>query len=119
MHQVLGVDECELHLGTTSRAKKAAAFFRMALSSRRTLFSRRSFLSSSRSEVVRPSASPLSMAACFTQWPRVGSDTPSSRAIWARARPLVLKQANRFFFEFGWVWRSCFSHLAIPLWSMD
>src|ERR1044072_5316155 len=39
-----------------SRANQAAAFFRISFSSRRILFSRRSFRSSSRSSVISPSA---------------------------------------------------------------
>ena len=54
-------------LELSALAKKAAAFFRISRSSRRTLFSLRSLRSSSRSSVVRPARSPTSMSACTTQ----------------------------------------------------
>ena len=52
-----------------SCAKKAAAFFRISRSSRRTRFSRRRRRSSARSSVVRPSVRrPVSRSACLAQF---------------------------------------------------
>ena len=62
-----------------SWAKKAAAFFRMSRSSTRTLFSRRSRRSSSRSSVVRPSSRlPLSRSTCLSQCRSDSVAMPSS-----------------------------------------
>src|SRR6056297_1626968 len=55
MVRLLSIDEAE-RFYRVSRAKKAAASFKISRSSRKTLFSRRSFRSSSRSCVVRPGA---------------------------------------------------------------
>src|SRR5207247_4748503 len=54
---------------SVSLANQAAAFRKISRSSRRTLFSRRSLLSSSRSSVVSPSERrPSSRSACLTQF---------------------------------------------------
>src|SRR5207244_12372986 len=68
MHGLVAPHELESFGGIepVSRANQAAAFFKISRSSRRTLFSRRSRRSSSRSSVVRPS----------WRW-------PSSRSAWA------------------------------------
>ena len=57
MHGLVAPHELESFGGIepVSRANQAAAFFKISRSSRRTLFSRRSRRSSSRSSVVRPS----------------------------------------------------------------
>src|SRR5918994_4825514 len=76
---LLRLDESEdAHRVPSSFAKKAAAFFRISLSSRRILFSRLSLLSSSRSWVVSPSLSPWSISACLIQLRSVWSAMPSS-----------------------------------------
>src|SRR5215208_340840 len=80
---LLRLDEPEgFHRVPSSFAKKAAAFFRISLSSRRILFSRLSLLSSSRSSVLSPSRSPRSISACLIQLRRVWSAIPNSYASW-------------------------------------
>ena len=69
-------------LPISSLAKKAAeAFRRISFSWRRVFTSRLSLRSSSFSSVVSPSRSPESISSWFTQFRRVPSETPISRAI--------------------------------------
>ena len=87
-------------------------FFRISRSWRRTLFSLRSLLSSSRSSVVSPSRSPWSICACLTQLRRALSETPSSRAIWeAGLSGSGADQANGLCFELWCIARCCSRHL--------
>src|SRR5215207_1155432 len=80
---LLRVDEpIATHRLPSSLAKKTVAFFRISRSWRRTLFSLRSRLNSSRSSVLSPSRWPASISACFTHSLRELSETPSSLAIW-------------------------------------
>jgi hypothetical protein len=68
------------HRVPSALAKKAAAFFKKSRSCFRTLTSRRSLLSSSRSSVVSPSRSPWSISAYLTQRLSDSSAMPSSLA---------------------------------------
>src|SRR5487761_1606338 len=71
-----------------SAAKKAAAFFRMTLSSSRSRTRRRRRTSSWRSSVVRPFLRrPLSRSACATQWRSDSAETPRSLAATLTWRP--------------------------------
>src|SRR5712691_10306190 len=64
-----------------SLAKKAAAFFRISRSCSSTRTRRRSWATSVRSSVVRPSSRrPSSKSAWRTQWLRDSNETPRSRA---------------------------------------
>ena len=83
------------HRVSLSLAKKAAAFFKMSRSSARIRFSRRSRRSSSRSSVVRPSASPSSTSTWRDQLRSDCSEQPSSRASCGIGRPLDLQQPDR------------------------
>src|SRR3989442_13974337 len=72
-----------------SRANQAAAFDRIARSSRSWRTSRRSRRSSSRSSVVSPSVrSPVSRAACFTQFRIACAEGSNCRASSSGVRPL-------------------------------
>src|SRR5581483_4984989 len=82
------------HRVSLSRAKKAAAFFRISrsCSSIRTL--RRSSRSSARSSVVRPSRLPASTAACAVHTRSVSVEIPRSPATSFRERPLLRYSAT-------------------------
>src|SRR5215210_3840649 len=85
---LLHVDELkEVYRIPSFRAKKAVAFLKISLSWRRTLFSRLSLASSSRSSVESPSRSPSSISFCFLQFLKVCSETSSSREICANGFP--------------------------------
>src|SRR5215207_8585976 len=80
--RLLRLDEpVRAHRVPSSRAKKTAAFFRNSLSCLRVLFSRRSLLSSSRSEVVSPSRSPSSTSYCLIHRLKDSLAIPNSSAI--------------------------------------
>src|SRR5262249_13499141 len=86
---LLHSDEAEaLHRVSLSRAKKAAAFFKISrsCSSVRTL--RRSSRSSARSSLVSPSRSPASVSACFTHDRSDSIAIPRSTAISRSGLPL-------------------------------
>src|SRR2546423_11418727 len=70
--------QCRYH---STLSHYPAAFFKKSLSCLRTLFSRRSLLSSSRSSVVSPSRSPWSIWACLTQFLKEVPEIPRSLAI--------------------------------------
>src|SRR2546422_4082253 len=79
-----------------SRANQAAAFERIARSSRSWRPSRRSRRSSSRSSVVRPSVrSPASRAACFIQFRIAWADGSNWRANSSGVRPLRTSSMSR------------------------
>src|SRR3984957_11677563 len=84
MHGLVSPYECERRDGVApvSWANQAAAFASISRSSRNTLISRRSRLSSSRSVVLKPSLrSPSSSPACLIHWrivSTVGSNSPAS-----------------------------------------
>ncbi len=77
------------HRVPPSRAKKAAAFFRISRSSASTRFSRRNLRSSSRSAELSPSALPSSTSSWTNQLRNDCADTPSSRASCGTERPLL------------------------------
>src|SRR5213594_1314534 len=79
-----------------SRANQAAAFERIARSSRSWRTSRRRRRSSSRSSVVRPSIrSPASRAACFIQFRIAWADGSNWRANSSGVRPLRTSSMSR------------------------
>src|SRR5580692_4808525 len=90
MHGLVSPYECERRDGVApvSSANQAAAFDSISRSSRRTRFSRRSRVSSSRSVVLKPSLrSPSSSAACLTHLRIALAVGSNSRASWSILRP--------------------------------
>ena len=91
MLQVKGFDELEPHFGSPSGTKKVTAFFKIArsLAQDPVLSSEPlQLLSARRLSGLRPGLRRCRPA--LAKWLRVGSETPSSRAIWVRARSLDL-----------------------------
>src|SRR5215212_7337493 len=87
--RALGGDEAEPHDGTASRAKKAAARFRISLSCSSRLFSRRSRASSAASAFCRARASAEPAASRSLRQPRSWLGwTPSSSATACKGLPL-------------------------------
>src|SRR5258708_4450201 len=103
-------------------ANQAAAFASISRSSRNTLISRRSRLSSSRSVVVKPSLrSPSSSPACLIHWRIVSTVGSNSRASAVMLRPPRANSTIRRRYSAaygGWVrgiWKTPFPYPQHPL----
>jgi len=98
-HELESLDGIEL----LSRANQAAAFFKMARSSRSVRFSRRSRRSSSRSSVVNPSwRCPSSRSACRTQFRMHWAEGSNWRANSSGVRPFRTSSTIRCRYSGGY-----------------
>jgi hypothetical protein len=84
----------DAHRLPLSRAKKAAAFFKISRSSSSTLTCLRNRRSPSRSSLVKPSRTPASISARLHHSRNDSDDTPSSTAISLIGRPLEWTSAT-------------------------
>src|SRR5579862_657145 len=96
--RVVGLLRCDeskqAHRVSLSRAKKAAAFFKISRSCSSSFTWRRSRRSSSRSSLVNPGCLPASTADCLTQIRNDSDDTRRSLAISFSERPLLRYNAT-------------------------